>query len=951
MLRKVGLVSALLLAVPAFANAWTVTAKIGSGAGQVVSGTPAKTIAKPGTFVGYYKAVNGVDADQTFTVDPAAGFSISSVIVNGAAVVPAIDVDGTGTVVVAAGNPIKNSQSLVAYFKQNLLSVDAVQAAGGKVTVQRCNADGSAVYGSLSMTGLAGLKAGSFVKVTAMPNSDYSVVSVAGDVLATGLQGDVVSTVVPVVDGADLTAVFALASIAKPVVTVSKNVALPNEVLSLDATKTVANKAVAKYTFSATPATGVTFNPTTPYVADATGKATVKFAAEGDYAINVEVEFADGSKFDSVVDARVKVATGNSCMTCHNNRNAALMTSVQSGKHSFGLLTGHSSGNCQRCHSTEGYNAYAATTGVDFVAQTGYTAIADKDAAGNIILTNVGCYACHNNHDSVLRDTPAQWDPKYAADGASATQQFKLCTSCHGLVNGAGAPIASGQVVSGTTTVAMQKHNTDWYRNIGSTHYDLPSTGVGLTTTYVEGYNIRYNKESACTDCHGHDFYTNTEGALRAADPEEPEYGVGTVYTDWAGSAHAGGLLKAKAAKFEEQLFAKNAVNAGAIMAVGVTGTTGPAWEHYSWDDSGRSACQKCHTSTGVSNYLDAVNTFNKGGAEKVFYDATKNDFGHLVGWTTTATTKTSTQNEMLYCWGCHNNAGTGALRVEGAMTLDYKAVSTDTTNIVLAAAGNGKSAACISCHAGRGNVVSLMGAATIDPAAVLGAATTPKNSATATSTHYLNAAATIFKNETKVGYEFPALSYDNPSYYKHKNLGCADCHMPNKSHKFEVVKKDAAGVITELVATKCIECHSGAHGTALLAGSVDAAAFIEEEAEGYKQALAAFNNALIAQGYTWTSSHPYFTFTSADPTVAAKKWRTQGDLGAGHNYNYLLHEPGAYAHNMMYAKRLIFDSMDWLDNGIMNGAVDINADLQPEAAVWFGAAAGTTGTYSATRP
>ena len=29
----------------------------------------------------------------------------------------------------------------------------------------------------------------------------------------------------------------------------------------------------------------------------------------------------------------------------------------------------------------------------------------------------------------------------------------------------------------------------------------------------------------------------------------------------------------------------------------------------------------------------------------------------------------------------------------------------------------------------------------------------------------------------------------------------------------------------------------------------------------------------------------------------------------------YLHHEPGAYAHNRFYAKRLLFDSIDWIDN------------------------------------
>ena len=98
-----------------------------------------------------------------------------------------------------------------------------------------------------------------------------------------------------------------------------------------------------------------------------------------------------------------------------------------------------------------------------------------------------------------------------------------------------------------------------------------------------------------------------------------------------------------------------------------------------------------------------------------------------------------------------------------------------------------------------------------------------------------------------------------------------------------------------------------------------------------------------------WTDVNADGIITDLDIAFVGPLWPTQGDLGAAHNYNYLLHEPGAYAHNRLYAKRLIFDSIDWLDNASLDGTIDINADLQPEAAVWFGAPAGTTGNYQVT--
>jgi hypothetical protein len=44
--------------------------------------------------------------------------------------------------------------------------------------------------------------------------------------------------------------------------------------------------------------------------------------------------------------------------------------------------------------------------------------------------------------------------------------------------------------------------------------------------------------------------------------------------------------------------------------------------------------------------------------------------------------------------------------------------------------------------------------------------------------------------------------------------------------------------------------------------------------------------------------------------------------MGASFNFNLLEHDPGAYVHNRMYVKRLIYDSIDWVDDGIMNYSV-----------------------------
>jgi hypothetical protein len=56
--------------------------------------------------------------------------------------------------------------------------------------------------------------------------------------------------------------------------------------------------------------------------------------------------------------------------------------------------------------------------------------------------------------------------------------------------------------------------------------------------------------------------------------------------------------------------------------------------------------------------------------------------------------------------------------------------------------------------------------------------------------------------------------------------------------------------------------------------------------------------------------------------------------MGAAFNYNLLLHEPGAYVHNLQYTRKLIYDSIDFLDDGLLNGSVE--STLGPGAAYDF---------------
>ncbi|MDF1579756.1 MAG: hypothetical protein P1P74_03135 [Desulfuromonadales bacterium] len=661
------------------------------------------------------------------------------------------------------------------------------------------------------------------------------------------------------------------------------------------------------------------------------------------------------------------------CAVCHNNQTTKVITSkhnaartdntdmlVDSGEH-------YLHGYCQRCHTAEGSIAFKDVYGtgpqieaaiVDHgtavVAPAKYEALVAEDADGNVVLHEPACGACHNALTKKMVTVDAGWDPNQ--NGTS--DQLDLCTSCHNYKSADGAAVygSGDEIVNGAATVEYY-HNNSWYRQIPTTHYDDPTTLSGqgnenLTVVppiinKVEGYVIRENSENPCFDCHGHELLTNSRSA---DDPTKL-----TIQTAWAKSAHGGKILTqvmdAVAAidcttvngGYNSLSLSRGKCNeqVSAALAAYTSDSVTPAWTHYDWDKTndtvagdrtGRAACQMCHTATGAANFM----------SDQANYNPANNDYSHLSGWSNVAGVVTSSpQNEVIYCWACHTSAESGALRTPGAITLAYQA---DGADITLPDMGN--SNVCYNCHSGRGNMDSLIGAAAADPA---GAAVTG-----GTKTHYFASGATIYQSQTKVGYMYAGQSYTDKPYFAHDTLGCAECHMTGEtptdqaSHTFDVVEKDGSGVITAIASKKCVECHDGEHalfvsdsqvgdtlniwdGSAAVPTVVtqlmadDAAAEMEHEAHGYHNAVEVLGAVLTAAGTPPQANYPYFSGTATD----------QGHGGAMHNWSYLHHEPGAYAHNRYYAKRLIFDSIDWLTNAT-NGSVDAAGSRTLDGALYL---------------
>ncbi|MCM0083568.1 cytochrome c3 family protein [Geomonas sp. Red32] len=371
------------------------------------------------------------------------------------------------------------------------------------------------------------------------------------------------------------------------------------------------------------------------------------------------------------------------------------------------------------------------------------------------------------------------------------------------------------------------------------------------------------------------------------------------------------------------------------------------------WAEGGSGTpCVRCHTTQGFINY----STFK-------------------------VVTPIAATKSVLSCNGCHTstdmayspfgnlttvNGVTGSLRKIAA----YPAVYTQSgsANVSFQFPDVGPSNLCIPCHSGRVSGKNIQGLTSNM------ANTGFKNS------HYKAAAGILYKS---VGFEFYTSTsnpmYTDPAtntvYFEHSLIGstganadgvtapgtgslgpCVGCHLLNgPGHTLKIFTRDTTGAVTAINNTICVGCHAGDPGA--LDFSTDLTQ-LNGQINGFQASLGALQALLQSKGIYYNSAvYPYFfkdasynttTGTTSDWTLGTND-NAQGkmNMGAAFNLNLLTREPGAYAHNRFYAKRLIFDAIDWLQNGSLTGTIDVT-QIQQIPAFDANAAADYLGT---TRP
>ncbi len=321
------------------------------------------------------------------------------------------------------------------------------------------------------------------------------------------------------------------------------------------------------------------------------------------------------------------------------------------------------------------------------------------------------------------------------------------------------------------------------------------------------------------------------------------------------------------------------------------------AWRH--WDEEGKvpASCSKCHSSQGLSSFLEQGKTVSE------------------------------EPSNGLLCITCHTTPPgmrkAGAVRFPSGISKDMG----DSSNL------------CLNCHQGRASKFTVKETISSSPGPY-----------SFINIHYYPAAAVLFGSEVKAGFEFPNRNYATRTpFLSHqgKFQTCVECHMGTKS---ENAPYDITGHLHNVQSpdpADCVFCHGNDisqpqkgtdprkfHFRGIRPATIpdydgdgDISESIREELKGLekllyaeirKYALEVLKAALVYDGHTY----PYFFYDlnangKVDPgeNIYPNGYNSFDPalLKAAYNFQLSKKEPGGYIHNSRYIAQLLVDSIEHL--------------------------------------
>lgn len=734
----------------------------------------------------------------------------------------------------------------------------------------------SPTTGAISQTGLSSLRTGAVIKVAASPNMGYHVTSITVNGAA-------------VWSGDSGTSQYYYHTVSTSNATVSATFSLVP---------------VARASLAASTTNAVV---DTPITLDASGSTT------NDPALTYQFVLASGDPALATVTPAAPTTTPSATFraTAPGTYGVKVIVTSPRGATDTSAVTSitivtqadHDSGVCASCHTNR-----------DPAISAAFTQSIHYMSAG------ISCPSCHNPNNDLPHPyikqpvdscpqchatiTPQLVTEYYASphngrisctgchSDHSVRAQMSICQQCHSAAftgNGIHAIFATLQ-----PDICSKCHTTHNPRS-GATggHFN------GYTSVTNPGYHASYvTPRTSCNYCH---LTQADNSSFTSDDPSMLD-----KRTDWAGSGHG-------------DVFRNSLRNRQGIDWK----TMGQAGINYTNAVNARD-CVRCHTPAGFLQYVDSagINVAPVAGAG----DPT---------------------SEPLSCNVCHtadfafgdmaNGMYTNVLDIGPAIVF-YNFSSEKTKKILNRVVYNdiGESNVCMPCHTGKqvGSTIYKAGTALLDFTNV-----------PFFDSHGMAAGAVLFKKAGYMNFK-SGMDYVDPAPHQFGGSdqgACVVCHMDSSSfifgfdqiHSFTPFVKNEAGAVVSISNPACFECHPGA-GTALSADSLNTL-----KAQ-YQAALRALAAQLALKGMYYNPDvAPYF-FKSAESTDAADavtNWGNKNVMGAAFNLHLLTKEESAYVHNPRITRLLVFDSIDWLDNGVIDGNIAATMNALPDSTEYKAAA------------
>jgi len=979
MLKKILIVLMLSCLVPTMAFAWTLDtwARSGGGSMTVDHGTP-QTVVNSSVFKTYTTTSRLVP----IAITASTGYTINSLYYNSTTTnsinsLPSACTGNNQSLLCTVHGP--SDQNVWATFYPALLSVTASTGSGGTVNLTNL---GTIYYGS-QLT--------SAKNFTFTPQTNFNVQSITinGVPAATFGSGVTVSPSLPA--GANKQAVLTLPAgyifttnlvivgtfSGPPIAIITPpQTVIPGTLTTLDGSQSTG---AGTLTFSWNQTGGPGY-PGVKLIANNTPGATISFTptAIGTYTFSLTVTGSLGSSTTTTtvtVTGDLAAALRSQCYNCHLANSIDLPQNVfgnwSSSQHKaqgvvcytchVGANTGDHPGNLIKGTVDESTFNYTQTfygTGNFCVTCHVPSIVTDFNASSHKTTAGFTCGSCHN--DSV--------------NSFGVHNPAAACINCH-KNNGpyAGAPYYLAWPPAGfsfhngyTENMCVNCHSLHNPGNI--TGVPAPHFGTYSSAQYVTA-NI------ACNNCH-----------MQSASPGNviSAFKVYSANYDWATTGKANPTSNTYIGPGP---YTEANLEAYDFKTLGTPLPATPA-------NSVATGCVRCHTTTGFINYVNPSNP-----STPVLTD--------IHAWGTTA----DRTREMINCSACHNsNSANGfdatfSRRTVGVLSPDpydvncvetwYNYSSAATKKIIRAKYFTDNvndlvdSNMCIACHSGKasGNllkqttgaglsetctstspsIVCKLGTGTGNAQVTSGLGNSFWSNVSFIDPHDMGSADLLIPDNNRSGYEFIPGS---ASTTFHSNIGtpgssaplngtegpCVGCHMtaPRK-HVFTPISSSMTGTISGITSPVCNTCHGSSAATI-------SPAILDGKKQGYLAAITIITSQLAAKGVYYNATLPPYFFTTNNPSLQGSStqvlnWNTLDAqkyganlMGAAFNLRLLQTDAG-WVHNSTTARRLLYDTIDYLDDGTQNNSVATTITELYTAGTISSTTESNALTYIGTRP